>query len=95
MLKRRDFTFRGLLAHEGTKELPLFSDLGEDVFIPRLEVMRLVANCAKHSEGSPADSCAKLRDRRPEFFTRPEVDANFVYPKALQPLAGEGLFVTG
>ena len=35
MLKRRDFTFRGLLAHEGTKELPLFSDLGKDVFIPR------------------------------------------------------------
>ena len=35
MLKRREFTFRGLLAHEGTKELPLFSDLGEDVFIPR------------------------------------------------------------
>ncbi len=35
MLKRRDFTFRGLLAHEGMKELPLFSDLGEDVFIPR------------------------------------------------------------
>lgn len=35
MLKRRDFTFRGLLTHERTKELPLFSDLGEDVFIPR------------------------------------------------------------
>src|SRR5229473_5593782 len=35
MLKRREFTFRGLLEHEGTKELPLFSDLGEDVFIPR------------------------------------------------------------
>jgi hypothetical protein len=35
MLKRRDFTFRSLLAHEGMKELPLFSDLGEDVFIPR------------------------------------------------------------
>lgn len=34
LLKRRDFTFRGLLAHEGVKELPLFSDLGEDVFIP-------------------------------------------------------------
>jgi hypothetical protein len=34
MLKRRDFTFHGLLAHEGIKELPLFSDLGEDVFIP-------------------------------------------------------------
>lgn len=35
MLKRRDFTFRSLLTHERTKELPLFSDLGEDVFIPR------------------------------------------------------------
>lgn len=34
MLKRRDFTFHGLLEHEHTKELPLFSDLGEDVFIP-------------------------------------------------------------
>jgi hypothetical protein len=37
MLKRRDFTFHGLLEHEGMKELPLFSDLGEDVFIPRPE----------------------------------------------------------
>ena len=37
MLKRRDFTFHGLLAHEGIKELPLFSDLGEDVFIPKPE----------------------------------------------------------
>jgi len=34
MLKRRDFTFHGLLEHEGMKELPLFSDLGDDVFIP-------------------------------------------------------------
>ncbi len=37
MLKRRDFTFHGLLAHEGMKQLPLFSDLGEDVFIPTPE----------------------------------------------------------
>lgn len=37
MLKRRDFTFHGLLDHEGMKELPLFSDLGEDVFIPTPE----------------------------------------------------------
>ena len=37
MLKRRDFTFHGLLEHEGTKALPLFSDLGEDVFIPTPE----------------------------------------------------------
>jgi hypothetical protein len=34
MLKRRDFTFHGLLAHAEHKELPLFSDLGEDVFLP-------------------------------------------------------------
>jgi SAM-dependent methyltransferase len=34
MLKRRDFTFHGLLDHAAMKELPLFSDLGEDVFIP-------------------------------------------------------------
>jgi hypothetical protein len=37
MLKRRDFTFQGLLEHEGMKDLPLFSDLGEDVFIPTPE----------------------------------------------------------
>jgi hypothetical protein len=37
MLKRRDFTFHGLLVHENIKELPLFSDLGEDVFIPKPE----------------------------------------------------------
>lgn len=34
MFKRRDFTFHGLLEHESIKELPLFSDLGDDVFIP-------------------------------------------------------------
>ncbi|MEI7516760.1 MAG: SAM-dependent DNA methyltransferase [Betaproteobacteria bacterium] len=32
--KRRDFTFHGLLDHAAMSELPLFSDLGEDVFIP-------------------------------------------------------------
>jgi len=36
MLKRRDFTFHGLLEHEGTTE-PLVSDLGEDVFVPTPE----------------------------------------------------------
>jgi hypothetical protein len=34
MIKRRDFSFRELLSHAAIKELPLFSDLGEDVFIP-------------------------------------------------------------
>ena len=33
-LKRRDFAFHELLQHEAVKELPLFSDLGEDVFVP-------------------------------------------------------------
>ncbi len=35
MFKRRDFTFHGLLDHEAIKELPLFSDLGDNVFIPK------------------------------------------------------------
>ena len=37
MLKRRDFTFHELLEHPSMKEPPLFSDLGEDVFIPKPE----------------------------------------------------------
>ncbi len=37
MLKRRDFTFHGLLEHASMQELPIFSDLGEDVFIPTPE----------------------------------------------------------
>ncbi|MDQ7011444.1 MAG: hypothetical protein Q9M29_06445 [Mariprofundaceae bacterium] len=37
MMKRRDFTFHGLLEHESARELPLWSDLGEDVFIPTPE----------------------------------------------------------
>lgn len=37
LLKRRDYTFHGLLEHASMKELPLFSDLGEDVFIPTPE----------------------------------------------------------
>ncbi|GAB1365905.1 type III restriction endonuclease subunit M [Candidatus Cloacimonadaceae bacterium] len=34
MLKRRDFSFSELLEHESYKELPLWSDMGEEVFIP-------------------------------------------------------------
>jgi len=37
MFKRRDFTFHELLTHEHWKESPLFSDLGDDVFIPTPE----------------------------------------------------------
>lgn len=34
LLKRRDFSFRELVTHESNKELPLFSDLGDEVFVP-------------------------------------------------------------
>lgn len=34
MLKRRDFSFKTLLQHESIKETPLFSDLGDEAFIP-------------------------------------------------------------
>ena len=33
MIKRRDFTFKGLLDRAAIKELPLFSDRGDDVVI--------------------------------------------------------------
>jgi len=34
MIKRRDFAFHKLLSHARMRAMPLFSDLGEDVFIP-------------------------------------------------------------
>jgi SAM-dependent methyltransferase len=34
MVKRRDFEFHELLSYAGTKERPLFSDLGDEVFFP-------------------------------------------------------------
>ena len=33
-MKRRDFTFQDLLEYQSASDLPLFSDLGEDIFIP-------------------------------------------------------------
>lgn len=33
-IKRRDFAFRELIEHSSMRELPLFSDVGEKVFIP-------------------------------------------------------------
>ena len=37
MIKRRDFSFHGLLDHASVADTPLFSDLGDDVFIPKPE----------------------------------------------------------
>ncbi len=34
MFKRRDFAFHGLVDHAGIRTLPLFSDLGDNAFIP-------------------------------------------------------------
>lgn len=34
LLKRRDFCFRELLDRQSDRELPLFSDLGDEVFVP-------------------------------------------------------------
>lgn len=34
LLKRRDFAFQELLSFAGTRETPLFSDLGDEVFFP-------------------------------------------------------------
>ncbi len=34
LLKRRDFAFHEMVQHASMRELPLFSDLGEEVFIP-------------------------------------------------------------
>lgn len=34
MIKRRDYCFKGLIQHAEISGLPLFSDLGEEVFIP-------------------------------------------------------------
>ena len=34
MVKRTDFTFHELLSHGHTRQTPLFSDLGEEVFLP-------------------------------------------------------------
>jgi hypothetical protein len=37
LLKRREFSFHELLAQESNKDLPLFSDRGDEVFIPTAE----------------------------------------------------------
>ena len=60
-----------------------------------IALLRLVANCAKHSEGSERDSCAKLRAIKPEFFRSKlfGVESDWEYPESDQPLAGGGLFI--
>ena len=35
MVKRRGFSFDELMKNQGVRETPLFSDLGDDVFLPQ------------------------------------------------------------
>jgi hypothetical protein len=60
-----------------------------------ISILKQVANCAKHSEGSEKDSCAKLRAIKPEFFRSKlfGVESDWEYTESDQPLAGSGLFI--
>jgi hypothetical protein len=57
-----------------------------------LDELRLVANCAKHGDGT---SCAELRERRPNLFTLLTNDpASFWDARpVISPLGGEHLYV--
>jgi hypothetical protein len=64
----------------------------------RLDELRLLANCAKHGDGT---SCAQLRNLRPALFTpfpfRNEAGVSpgfFGFAQVIAPLGGEHLYVT-
>jgi hypothetical protein len=72
-------------------------DLTAKSYWERLDTLHQVANTAKHGEG---DSARRLRKLRPDLFTDP-VSAAFlpgwqlgIRSPLVQPLAGEGLYVT-
>ncbi len=61
---------------------------------PKVDELRLLANCAKHGDGS---ACAQLRTRRPDLFTPWRHGDQFGPPGALPviaPLGGEDLYLT-
>ncbi|HNO79719.1 MAG TPA: SAM-dependent DNA methyltransferase [Phycisphaerae bacterium] len=51
MLKRRDFSYEHLLEHAHVANLPLFSDLGKDVFVPRPVGERPACHYLKVADG--------------------------------------------
>ncbi len=63
---------------------------------PKVEELRLVANCAKHGEGK---ACQGLRKQRPDLLTPPYRATHGLPwpdpdPVVLNPLGGENLYVT-
>ena len=62
---------------------------------PKLDELRLVANCIKHAEGP---SATELRSRRPELFVHPSLRGEDFFGSAAtasvyQPLAGLDLYL--
>jgi hypothetical protein len=65
---------------------------------PKIDQLRLIANCVKHGEGS---SATQLRQLRPDLFEDPRVrellpqfPKMYTSPSLRRPLAGEDLYVT-
>ena len=61
----------------------------------KVDELRMVANCAKHAEGS---QCEKLRTRRPDLLTHPSrrgegLSCPDPEPVVFNPLGGENLYV--
>jgi hypothetical protein len=63
---------------------------------PKIEELRLLANCAKHGDGP---SCAQLAVKRPDLFRTPWQNAEGHFPslvplRVIAPLGGEDLYLT-
>lgn len=62
---------------------------------PTIDELRLVANTAKHAEGS---SAAQLKKTRPSIFENPALEGlpfggGYIAPRVYAPMSGEDLFV--
>jgi hypothetical protein len=107
MFEQQMFEFyrRGLYwGYEGRVDLGMVQkkisdDCGVDVARfdswSEIKILKLVANCAKHSEGRWNESCAALRAQKPEFFEARwgGERLGFFHEVARQPLAGDGLYL--
>ena len=86
-----------LFKFEVMKERLKAADIDIETFKswPRIQELRLLSNTAKHADGK---SCADLKRRRPELFTKlfpGETDTGWVeHVPVYQPLIGEHLYVT-
>jgi hypothetical protein len=91
-------------SYAGRVELELVCESlkdGYDIDVTKLncwldiKLLKLVANCAKHSEGSTNEACARLRAVKPQFFVDNhfDIENDFVETEAIQPLGGDGLYI--